>query len=188
MVLDHMLPPGLGRAEHIRQAKLALSPFNQNMPIDEDLHFAAEATLTWGPCIHQWREQQQQCLHRVLGSLADLRAALDQLRSSTSRAVAADRDIAGLAFYSALLRWPDRTQASGYLEGFEVVGNIESSRVFRAIPPTQLRDDFFGSAATEEVRKAMTSSPPPKMLRISSASLRRRSTRVSQSPWCLQKH
>ena len=92
--------------------------------------------------------------------MAPLRAALDKIRSSTSQAVAADRDIPGLALFTSLLRWPDRTQATGYLEGFQVVGDIASSRVFRPILNLCLEKDFYGPAAVSEVDQAMRNLPP----------------------------
>ena len=66
-----------------------------------------------------------------------------------------------MAFLTALLRWPDRTQAKGYLQGFDVVGSIETSGIFRPISMQTLEDDFFGKAAELEVQKA-TAAPPPK--------------------------
>ena len=35
--LDHMLPPGLGREEHVKQALAQGNPFGQDMPLDLDL-------------------------------------------------------------------------------------------------------------------------------------------------------
>ena len=114
-----------------------------------------------GGHIRAWRHHQHLALQRVLSALDPLRAELEQFRSDTSRAVAATRDIAGLALFTSLLRWPDRTQAAGYLEGFRVVGTIETSKLFRPIPATPLEDDFSGEAAKAEVRHALRS-PPPK--------------------------
>ena len=159
--LDHLLAPGLGKAEHIRQALLQQNPFGNDMPLDTDLHFAAEAMIRWGVFIDKWRGQQRQAHHRLLQAMQPLRMALDQLRTATSAAVAGSRDIAGLALMTALLRWPDQTQAMGYLHGFEVVGSIATSRVFRPIAVTDLEDDFFGAAAAAEVQHAITA-PPPK--------------------------
>ena len=42
-----------------------------------------------------------------------------------------------------------------------MVGQIETSKVFRSIPTTQLGDDFFGRQAIDEVQKAFHA-PPPK--------------------------
>ena len=86
----------------------------------------------------------------MLAALRPLKEALEPLRSETSKAVAAQRDIAGLALFTALLRCPDRTQALGYLQGFDVVGEIPTSNVFRPTAADPLQDDFFGQAAEVE--------------------------------------
>ena len=87
-----------------------------------------------GVHIQAWRDSQFAAFNRCIQALAPLRAALAPLRSHTAEAVARDRDVAALAFFTSLLRWPDLTQAAGYLDGFKVVGEIETSRVFRSIP------------------------------------------------------
>ena len=110
--------------------------------MDTDIEYACEAFLKWGVFIHTWRTSQHASLTRCLQALYPLCAAFAPLRSHTAQAVAADRDVAGLAFLTSLLRWPDVTQASGYLDGFKVVGEIETSRVFRAIPAVPLDDCF----------------------------------------------
>ena len=46
--LDHLLEPGLGREEHIKQAHMQQNPFGQDMPMDQDLDFAVDAMVRWG--------------------------------------------------------------------------------------------------------------------------------------------
>ena len=131
------------------------------MPLDQDLGYAVEAMVLWGVHLDKWRGQQQRALQRVLAELQPIREALEPFRSETSKAVATQRDIAGIALFTALLRWPDRTQALGYLQGFDVVGEIPTSRVFRPISVHTLQDDFFGPVAEAEVQQALRA-PAPK--------------------------
>ena len=159
--LDHLLPPGLGRSAHIEKAKQQLNPFGQDLPLDLDLQFAIQAMLRWGIHMRVWRTYQQQALLRTLAALQPLRDELAKHRSTTSMAVAAERDVAGIAMLTALLRWPDRQQALGYLQGFRVVGEIETSKIFKPIPTTPLDHNFFGQAAIEEVDQAQRA-PEPK--------------------------
>ena len=110
-----------------------------------------------------WRYAQRNDIREALAALAPLRDALAPRRSATSSAVAPDRDVAGLAFLTAILRWPDRSQARGYLEGFQVIGDIPTSRVFRQVAPPAPVDvdkDFFGDAAVREVQDLLASPPP----------------------------
>ena len=113
--LDHLLSPGLGRSEHIAQAKLQPNPFGQDLPLDLDLQFAVQAIVRWGTHLDVWRSYQRRALIRTLAAIQPLNDALHQHRSSTSLAVAAQRNIAGLAVLTAVMRWPDRMQAMGYL-------------------------------------------------------------------------
>ena len=159
--LDHLLPPGLGRSEHIAQAKLQPNPFGQDLPLDLDLQFAVQAIVRWGTHLDVWRSYQRRALIRTLAAIQPLSDALHQHRSSTSLAVAAQRNIAGLAVLTAVLRWPDRMQAMGYLQGFEVVGDIQTSRFFRPIPTAPLNHEFFGQPAIDVVTRALQA-PEPK--------------------------
>ena len=162
--LDHMFEPGLGKESHIQRATAAPNPFEVKQPVDLDLAFAAEALAIFGPGVAAWRAQEKEGLSKAFAALTPLRCKLDPMRSETARAVAPSRDVAGLALITALLRWPDRTQAQGYLEGFQVIGEIPSSRVFRQVhpeAPVDLEDTFFGQAAVDEIQQLLDS-PPPK--------------------------
>ena len=158
--LDHLLSPGLGKEEHIKQAQNQGNPFGQDMPLDADLRYAIEAMVRWGVHLSRWRDVQRHALLACLTAMQPLHQALDSFRSETSKAVAAIRDIAGIAFLTAIMRWPDHAQARGYLEGFEVVGNIATSRIFRPIAASNLDETFFGTPAIEEVREALQAQPP----------------------------
>ena len=120
--LDHILPPGLGKDVHIQRALAADNPFGMGQPADHDLQFAAEALACFGTQIAEWREIERKSLEDTLAALAPLRKALEPLRSPTALAVAPHRDVAGIAFFTAILRWPDRAQATGYLDGVQSRG------------------------------------------------------------------
>ena len=161
--MDHLLPPGLGKDAHIQRALAAANPFGMGQPADPDLQFAAEALACFGTQIGEWREIERKGLEDTLAALTPLREALSPWRSPTALAVAPHRDVAGIAFFTAILRWPDRAQARGYLEGFRVVGEIPSSKVFRQTIPqavTCIDSDFFGEAARLEVNTVLSSPPP----------------------------
>ena len=60
--LDHLLPPGLGRELHMQQAKQQKNPFGNDLPLDTDILFAAEAMVRWGAHIGTWRRYQHMAL------------------------------------------------------------------------------------------------------------------------------
>ena len=111
-------------------AKIFSSPFTAHTAVDEDLAFAIQCVFVFGPYIAKYREQQQQ-LQKLADALEPLRQALRPLRSTPARKVAPERDVAMLALLTAALRWPDRTQAVGYVKGFRVVGNLDAPAVFK---------------------------------------------------------
>ena len=47
--LDHTLVAGLGREEHMRQAMLLRSPFDEEAQVVDDLEFAVMAMVAFGP-------------------------------------------------------------------------------------------------------------------------------------------
>ena len=53
--LDHIIKPGLGKAEHMRQALELESPFAIQGVCDEDVAFTARATAVLGPWLAGWR-------------------------------------------------------------------------------------------------------------------------------------
>ena len=158
--LGRLLPPGLGRRQRVDQASGMPSPFTQQMPMDEDLHFVAEMMVVFDPRAHVWRERQRGSLRRIMEAIGPVRASLQPRRSGASLAAAADRDVAGIAFFTAALRWSDRSQAEGYLKGFKVFGEIESSRIFREVRQPALTGSYYGQAAMEEVRSILAPRPP----------------------------
>lgn len=72
-----------------------------------------------------------------------------------------------IAVLSALLRWPDRSQALGYFEGFNFVGSFPKVGIFKEIGPDELPEgDIFGPSAREMVQTIARSAEPPDADRI----------------------
>ena len=63
--LDHLLPPGLSKLDHIREACALESPFAVAGIVDPDLEFAAWALGVWGPVLPRWQETTRKCIHRL---------------------------------------------------------------------------------------------------------------------------
>ena len=62
-----------------------------------------------------------------------------------------------IAATTAILKWPDRTQAIGYVLGMRILENIQRTGVFRELPEKEIKasDDkdtqYFGDAAMQAV-------------------------------------
>ena len=81
--------------------------------------------------------------------------------SSSCRIVALHSGPGFIAAATALLWWPDRTQAKSYLSGFGIIGDIEDSGVFSRISQTEEHsDEFFGLTAIDAVYDLARSTLP----------------------------
>ena len=79
-----------------------------------------------------------------------------------------------LAVFTVLLKWPDTTQPLRYLTGFDVVGDIEHSKVFRrGSASSGGARELYGRSS--QPTTSLMSSLPPGHLRIRSSS--------GSSPW-----
>ena len=161
--LDHLLQPGLGKEEHIRQAKLLDSPYDVQMPMDTDIAFAVYALACWQQHLPSWRDHQEAKVKRIALILESLLPYIDKARVPSARAVASSRHVPLMAFMTGLLRWPDREQPKKYVDGFEILGDIALSHVFRpvkGIPVDAIDQEFFGEPAREAVEELLKTKAP----------------------------
>ena len=79
-------------------------------------------------------------------------------RVTSARAVASTRHVPLMAFITALLRWPDRDQPLKYVKGFEILGDIRTSSIFRGCRVPSSRIWTATSLANRPGRQFKTSS------------------------------
>ena len=70
--LHPLLPPGLGKEEHIRRALLQPSPFSQNFIVDDDIHYAGRQMAVFGPRHLHYRMEQIMLMKKVTKALAPM--------------------------------------------------------------------------------------------------------------------
>ena len=168
--LDHLLKPGLGKEEHIRQSTALPSPYSPGATEERDLRYAAHTMCVWGPYISVWRQHQLQMLQEIKVAVAPLAEALRRRMPDTVKRVAEKKDPAFLALLTVLLRWPDRTLAAEYVGGHKVVGHIETSGIFRPLPVNEITQEelergFMGQEAERFIDMIVTR-PPGKSAEI----------------------
>ena len=180
--LDHLLPPGLSKEEHVRQALQTSSPFAPDFKVDMDLEFSFSALGIWGPILPRWQDKVRKCLHRLIHSFD---AVASYLHDSAEVAQLTSRKPVALAVLTALLRWPDVTQPLRYLTGFQVIGDIEHSGVFRdvEVPKCLSQDSFAGEAAVSFVDDILQRKPPKDVEAIWRLTLEER-----EKSWCSGPH
>ena len=87
-------------------------------------------------------------------------------RTPEVRAVANIKNSAVIAALTTLLRWPDRLQAKCYIEGFRIVGPIESCCIFKPLSvvedpvPIEAQEGFHGEQAKADLYTHLRSGPP----------------------------
>ena len=160
--LDHLLPPGLGPEAHIKAALDLPSPFAPRAWPEPDVEFVIDTVWIWQqwlPCLAQKQRSIMKSVHRAL---QPLQAALQHHRSRAASQVAASKNPAFVACFTALLRWPDDQQPLHLLKGYPIVGQVPTCGVFREISQTGKLspDSWVGTAAQTSLDSLMASKPP----------------------------
>ena len=159
--LDHLLQPGLGPEGHMKQALNLPSPFSVSAVPDWDMQFASYMMAVFGHHIAGHRRHIMATLRAAKNALEPVSAVCKRLRSMQAKAVATRCPVM-IAFLTALLKWPDREQAKCYIHGFPIVGQINSSAIFRQVEPTEHHHlhDFLGAQAIIAVQEIESQGRP----------------------------
>ena len=148
-----MLTPGLGPEEHIRSALNMQHPYHTDFRSDDDLEFAARVLAWAGPFWAVWRQRQIRAIQSLKYHLRPLERALETAAPQCVQWTTGRRSPAFIAALTALLRWPDRSQAGCSQEGFRIIGEFEPTHLFRPIQP-QGTDDLSTLYGPEAARTA----------------------------------
>lgn len=162
--LHPLLPPGLGKEAHMKEACNMRSMFEVQPVLDDDVVFAAREMVVFG----QWHNRHRELVLVELRKLVEACRHVDHvIKAQQHEDVAQVTQQATPTFMAAttsLLRWPDRGQASKYVTGFPFIGVQESSSVFRQLPQEDTpgeEKELLGDYAASIVNSIMSSSPSP---------------------------
>ena len=160
--LDHLLPPGLGKEEHMKQSAALPSPFQPGAWPDLDVQFVVEAIIVWRRCLVPFTAKLRHVLRTVARAVRPLENHLDGFRCPSSKQVAQSKQPGFLAVMTILMRWPDLGQAQLMVLGYPIVGELPQSSIFRAVPQsdTPVMADWLGPAAQQEVDDIVSRGPP----------------------------
>ena len=106
--MAHVIRPGLGREEHMRQSLQWPSSFGEVGLADLDVPFAAWTMAKLGPSIHAWRHRQLRAVTMLSRAVEPLQRALVRGMFVDVRERAEKWVIAPTAAIIPLPRWPDR--------------------------------------------------------------------------------
>ena len=159
--LDHLLPPGLGKSEHLRRALHLPSPFLVKSWPEADVGFVLDMICVWRECLPGFASRQRHILATVATALSVLEDHLASRRVPSAKAVASSKRPGFVAFLSAILRWPDVTQPECLVLGHSIVGDILPSGVFRSVSSqSTMSVDNWLSEAEDAIDRIMASKPP----------------------------
>ena len=160
--LDHLLPPGLGKTGHVHASAELPSPFEPSDWPELDVLYVLDAVCRWRQALPAFARRLRHVLSTVARAAQPLEEALDECRVESSRRVAASKKPGFLAIMTVLLRWPDVHQPQHLVRGYPIVGQIESSGIFRAVEPKTIQplDEWLEEA--EAVVDALVHSRPPR--------------------------
>ena len=110
--------------------------------------------VVWREFLPQLATKMRKILSTVARAVAPLERGLHLFRSVSSLQVASGKKPAFIATMSRLLRWPDRLQALHLLRGYNIVGEFDSSGIFRPIKANAPKDmdSWLGDHAEEASR------------------------------------
>ena len=147
--MGYLIPPGCGKREHLRLSAQLQSPFCLQGDVDDDTEFAAIGQALLGPYVGTFRRLQEKALKHLVAVLTPIHVWL-QSKRTPEVAVADIKNSAVIAALTTLLRWPDRLQAKCYIEGFRIIGPLDSSHIFKPLPfvedpvPIEAQDGLYG--------------------------------------------
>ena len=160
--LDHLLPPGLGKEDHILQSAGLPSPFRPIPWPDLDVQYVIEGVAAWRRQLVPYSQKLRHVLDTVARAVRPLEEFLNGLRCPSSQRVAQAKRPGFLATMTVLLRWPDLVQAQLMVLGYPIVGDFVESGVFRSIrgEDTPALSEWLGPSAGQEVDLLLQRGPP----------------------------
>ena len=159
--LDHLLPAGLGKTEHVKRASLLPSPFSLHSWPESDVGFVLDLICVWREFLPGFARRQRHIIRTVATALLPLEQCLASCRVPSAHAVASAKRPGFVAFLTALMKWPDVTQPECLVLGYKIVGDIAPSGVFRSVTGTSsVSIDEWLEDAESSIDRIMCSKPP----------------------------
>lgn len=160
--LDHLLPPGLGKECHMERSKDLPSPFQPKVWPEPDVEYVVDALGVWQEYLPQFAAEQRRIVEALALAVTPLEKHLDAVRCPSSKQVAAMKRPAFVAFITAFLRWPDLAQARDMVIGYNIVGEFQSTGLFRQLPLAEVPtlQQWLGPSAIEAVDSLLQRGPP----------------------------
>ena len=162
--LDHLLPPGLDPVQHMAASASLPSPFLPTHWPEDDVVFVTTEWAVWQEYLPLYALSQRSHIQRAAAALSELSSALNTVKCASAKKVALAKEPAFVAFLTALLCWPDTSQAVAFVSGFGIVGEFQHTGVFRPINLDKAEADISREEwlqdAPSRIENVMNQGPP----------------------------
>ena len=112
------------------------NPWNHTTPVTADLDFAAQQVIQHAPNLLAFRECTSSALEELSVRCTGLDKQLRQHQPPTVRRVAGKISVGLMTVSSLLMHWPDHQLPMRFIVGFQAVGDLEVSHVWRQLDQT----------------------------------------------------
>ena len=170
----------------MQAAQSLQSPFVPGLAVDWDIEFAALVTAVFGPYARHFREEQWDAYYRVVRAFDPVWQHHQRSAGPTVKLVALEKNPLAMAVNTVFLRWPDRTVAPCFVEGFRTVGLFQRTGVFRDILPSSFEEDpveAFLAGSHEAMAQLLSSRPLPAAPTIYKLTLEERDKGFCEGPF-----
>lgn len=143
---------GLSKAEHLARAqdlaRRGKSPWTEIAAADNDLRFAAADLLANRNRLREHRQATRKAFSELADRCAPLTTQLRQFQPPSVKRIAGNVNLGLVAVLVILMAWPDWKLPQRFVEGFQVVGELELSHVWepQALPPPLPKPDLLAAS------------------------------------------
>ena len=188
--LEPLIGFGLSKEDHLKQAILLArtgqTPWTETAASDYDLRFAAAALVANRDHLRSHRQNTRKAFAELADRCAPLSERLRKFQTPTVQRIAGGIHVGLVAVLVAVMAWPDYNLPRRFIEGFQVVGELERTNVYEAqqlpapLPkadllaasPSLIRSieaerpheevDFIWESCLKEYKKGFAETPQPR--------------------------
>ena len=141
------------------------NPWRHATPVAADFDFAAQQVIKHAPGLLAFRQCTSNALEDLSVRCAGLDRQLQKRQPQTIRRVAGKISIGFMTVVALLMQWPDHQLPMRFVVGFQAVGDLEVSHVWRELNETTEPRPFTEEERTDYL-KSIAARPTDKFTRI----------------------
>ena len=161
--LAPLLPEGLGMEGQMQRLRQVDHPFQQMPRLESDLVYAVTDSVHLGEGVKKHRGKVCRALKRASNLLQPASKAARTHQPYRVKQVSGSVHVVFLAMLVIMIMWPHRALPTRFIFGFDVMGAIEETRIFRSVHTSaELSPDELLSTAGAWHDEIFSSKPCPR--------------------------